>query len=401
MLLRKGENMRRIPMLAVLLGAFSAIMPAHLVADPGKPRMIDIKTILSKIGIKEEGGSIDSSNDIVRSIPRSERAIYGSIEGVERLLDTPEEFITAIWFYPIEIKDAKYLAQVNQELPPGKPGALKLCAMWMEKRAVMQSYLLDNDSKKEQIARYDLIIKTLMKKGQINEVELKAYYTAAITNSMASLVRDIYNVREYTTQDKAFNLSVKRLIKGYEVSINGADPVTVNSYDELAKYGLSKKQIDDELNYIQFPVDSISYGQHKLLVTSLIDYFLAYPNNDKEYKMLSAIPYLYFKNRTQNNMNMDVYSPSFFSILKNINKDFSFSIDGISFLAMTSKINPVTNKKYADELLGVLPAGFESELCVLPTGGVITDALAARREVDKLSANFPYTPKAERKGKLY
>jgi hypothetical protein len=385
--------MRKLFFTAVLLCALSVILPATLAADEN-PRMINIQPVIKAYGF--QNGKFSAGSSIIEELPFEVQENVGSIEGDE-IIDTPEEFVTAAWLSPvkIEVKDPNAMAVINKELPPGKEGALKLCSMWMEKRAVMRISLPEDSSKKEKMAKYDAIINTLMQRQGITENELKAYYLLAIINAMATVVRDVYNTTDYTTKDKKFRLNIKRLIDGYEIAINDAEVVTIKDYAELSKYGLNSAQIN-EIKSLQFPVDAMTLGQYKLLVTTftdfLIDFFVDYPNNTTDFKLLAAIPYLYVKHRRDNDSNMRLFSPAFVSICMEINKNFKAKIFDLALFATADKTTQT-------DIMKILPQGFEKEICVpAQSNGPVP---GIRQAVDTASQNFPYTPKDKRQRRLY
>jgi len=104
---------------------------------------------------------------------------YGEIEKKANI-DTPEEFLTATYFSPIKIDRTKE-TQINMILPRNKEGALKLCAMWLKKRA---ENLIDIHDKKPEVKdytqNYSEVIEKIIRKTGISNSDVNIFFAKAI-----------------------------------------------------------------------------------------------------------------------------------------------------------------------------------------------------------------------------
>jgi len=96
-------------------------------------------TMLSQVTILEsygfENGVYDSLSDISIGIDDELHETIGNVENEDFFIDTPEEFLTAVYFSPIEITDISAQRIIEEELPQDKEGVLRLCGMWLKKVA--------------------------------------------------------------------------------------------------------------------------------------------------------------------------------------------------------------------------------------------------------------------------
>lgn len=154
-----------------------------------KPKMIDVKKVLTAYGFKN--GNFNADADIVFEIPASKAIQYGKIEGDIDLLDTGLEFLTATYFSPIEIKDVSAKKIINAEMSTTTEAgriltAKKLCAMWYKKRAINQGDVLceiRNTTDYEE--NYLNVINDIKEVAGISDDnEIYDYYCTAIENTI-------------------------------------------------------------------------------------------------------------------------------------------------------------------------------------------------------------------------
>jgi len=143
----------------------AGIYQQHLQARGSDVRLLDVNRILKSYGFK--GGEISfASNSPVHKLDFLSQMTYGAIEETGAI-DTAEEFITAVYYSPIELS-ASAKKSILAELPEGKTGALRLAAMWLKKRA------------EEDGTGYIKAIEIIKEKSGITESEINTFFAAAI-----------------------------------------------------------------------------------------------------------------------------------------------------------------------------------------------------------------------------
>jgi len=98
---------------------------------------------------------------------------FGRIEGAINI-DTPEEFITAAYYSPVEIS-ASARAAINRELPQGREGALRLGAMWLKKSAELP----------QNAGAYQRALSMIMQRSGVSAQEIRDYYVRTMTDKEA------------------------------------------------------------------------------------------------------------------------------------------------------------------------------------------------------------------------
>jgi len=127
-------------------------------------RLMDVNKILKSYGFK--GGVYNSGDTVNCRFNLLTQAAYGKIEEGASI-DTAEEFITAVYYSPIELS-ASAKKSILAELPEDKTGALRVAAMWMKKRA------------EEFDSGYIKAIEIIKEKSGITESEINTFFAAAI-----------------------------------------------------------------------------------------------------------------------------------------------------------------------------------------------------------------------------
>lgn len=127
---------------------------------------MNISNVLNYYGFN--GGKFNSSVKIVKDLDFSDDLATGEIEGNKSIIDTPEEFITAAYYTPVQITKVAQ-SKIEKELPHTKDGALQLASMWMKKWAIYP----------ENGASYQKAIDLIKQKSGVNDAEIRDYYAAS------------------------------------------------------------------------------------------------------------------------------------------------------------------------------------------------------------------------------
>ncbi len=157
----------------------------------GSP-MISFSDILRSYGFKGGAFSVKSSTiDIIDFLAQME---YGEIEK-SITIDTPEEFITATYFSPIEVQCVQARLQIEQVLPQNNKieAGIKLGAMWYQKMVAYQFAAPAGSDKSEQLARYDLIMKTISERTGATRIQMVNAFRAGVRAVIAETVKAQFN----------------------------------------------------------------------------------------------------------------------------------------------------------------------------------------------------------------
>lgn len=128
-------------------------------------RLMNMGNIFTAYGMP---GHFVRGHSAIRSIDVKTQLTIGKIEGAINI-DTPEEFITAAYYSPIQIS-SKAQTAINRELPQNKEGALRLGSMWMRKIA-------ENPENK---ANYYKAIDIICQKSNVTRAEINSHYAVSI-----------------------------------------------------------------------------------------------------------------------------------------------------------------------------------------------------------------------------
>ena len=165
----------KYPALTITFLAALALVNFTVAAHADDVRMPDKVKILTAYGFK--GGAYDTNNKVVEEISfgTSTDNRLLDIDGDRGFADSPEEFITAVYFTPVTI-NAGAQKIVDSELPRNKEGALRLCSMWLLKTAEYP----------ENAGKYRDAIGIIKQKAgekfgvQLTDSEIRTYYADAI-----------------------------------------------------------------------------------------------------------------------------------------------------------------------------------------------------------------------------
>jgi len=237
--------------------------------DPTGTTIINTSRYLSYFGFT--GGKYNAQASIVSDAEFEDTNNFTSIEGNKNSLDTPEEFITAAYFSPVQIQvtDVSLKASIEADLPHGPDGkptneaGLKLAVMWMMKRARNLAESKNDDGFGViDIPNYDKsylhAIDTIKEKTGISDQEINAYYTMAIENESVRIAhlpvvfsREVQTVLEnkplstYYTDDQLKKAIFRPLIK-YLIAPTKANEDAITS----VAYYFQDKESSERKSYI-------------------------------------------------------------------------------------------------------------------------------------------------------
>ncbi len=176
-------------------------------------RLMNVNNVLSAYGMTQ--GFVRGS-PIIRNIPFSRMVEFGPIEN-NPSIDTPEEFITAAFYSPIEVS-ASARAAINRELPQGREGALRLGAMWLKKSAEMP----------QNAGAYQRALSMIMQRSGVSEREIREYYVRIMTDTINAAGQRYLG--RYYTREQLVNTICRPLVEYY------SNPTTSN-YNTLVQTG--------------------------------------------------------------------------------------------------------------------------------------------------------------------
>ena len=185
--------------------------------------MLSVNSVLEKYGF--QGGSVANNTAVIRSLPRPIQREFGAIEGGVAI-DTPEEFLTATYFSPIEIQCAQARIRIQEVLPQDNPSVAgaRLGAMWYQKLVAYQFATGDTPESREQIGRYELIMNTISERTGATRAEMVATFRAGVREIVAEKVEREFNKISFVLNGggKTFNCVLTRNTDNeYTISYEG------------------------------------------------------------------------------------------------------------------------------------------------------------------------------------
>ena len=216
----------------------------------GRP-MISFSDILRSYGFKGGAFSVKSSTiDIIDFLAQME---YGEIEK-SITIDTPEEFITATYFSPIEVQCVQARLQIEQVLPQNNKieAGIKLGAMWYQKMVAYQFAAPAGSDKSEQLARYDLIMKTISERTGATRIQMVNAFRAGVRAVIAETVKAQFNTISFVlnTHDNTYDAVIARDANtgSYKLQYRGffTDDATTQETREIS--GSSLNQLISRMN---------------------------------------------------------------------------------------------------------------------------------------------------------
>jgi hypothetical protein len=216
-----GAMRARLSIVLILL----ALAAAAQGSDPARTTtMLGTNNYLTYYGFTS--GTYTYKSELVTKIAFSSRKEFGTIEG-NATLDTPEEFITAAYFSPVQIQitDASIAAAIEKELPhtDQKISGDKLAAMWLKKRA----------EHTENVDSYRKAVDLIKAKTGVTDEEITTYYNEAIAQDVADTAREefkpVVGKLPVAFNDTMLAALIKPLVSYYQ------NPSQQN-FENLAKY---------------------------------------------------------------------------------------------------------------------------------------------------------------------
>lgn len=170
--------------------------------------MVGSSTMLSINYMRNSYGVI-TEQDIKRTsykLDKDTRDTFKALDGASGFIDTPEEFITAAYFSPVQIVDASALAAVEAVLPHSDPrtAGLKLGAMWYKKIVEMQFCDPTNTA---QLANYELAIRTISERTGVSRADMVTFFRNGIKSVVAEAVDREFNTISFMIEKSGIMVS--------------------------------------------------------------------------------------------------------------------------------------------------------------------------------------------------
>ena len=254
-------------LIGILLGAMYLL--AGEGTDPTGTSIVNTKNLISYYGFANS--QYTSISPIVTKIPKITRREFSGIEGESLLLDTPEEFITAAYFSPVQIQvtDVSLKASIEADLPhgpdskPTKEAGLKLATMWLKKRAENLAYTkteggFGSSDSPNYNNSYMHAIDIIKEKTGVTDQEIQNFYAKAIEDEILriaklpvlfdSSVQTVYinkPLSTYFTDEQLRKTILRPLIKYY------TNPTQENDNTIIAvAYYLQNKEVTESKGFI-------------------------------------------------------------------------------------------------------------------------------------------------------
>ncbi len=217
---------------------------------PSGIQMLSVNIMLNKYGF--QGGKFSASSQIVNDVDFMSHIEFGAIEEGASI-DTPEEFITATYFSPIEVQCAQARLQIEQVLPQNNKieAGIKLGAMWYQKMVAYQFAAPAGSDKSEQLARYDLIMKTISERTGATRIQMVNAFRAGVRAVIAETVKAQFNTISFVadTAGLAYNIVLQRDNEnGYKMSYTGFFDDDMSKMQTKEISGSSLNQLISRMN---------------------------------------------------------------------------------------------------------------------------------------------------------
>lgn len=147
-------------------------------ASPDMPSLLNQISILKSYGFS--AGYYIPENPLTSKVDPYVELEFGRIEAEENI-DTAEEFITAGWFHPFTPRPDD-MTLIEREIPHTRNGALKLCAMWMKKRAENKGLFIVGEKLRDYSPNYTNVIEKIVSAYGLRRGAAEEYYRIAITD---------------------------------------------------------------------------------------------------------------------------------------------------------------------------------------------------------------------------
>jgi hypothetical protein len=167
-----------------------------------KERLPDMNKILTAYNCMEKKRYNYGAYVVTKVSLLGDTEDFSSIEGMKDLLDTPEEFITASFYDNVPVvNEAREI--IENELPRGKIGALRLTSIWLKKSA----------ENRENYGKYRIAITIIKKKSELSDGEIQNYYNKAMENEIKKIAME--NTGALYTQKIIYNEIMLPVLKYY------------------------------------------------------------------------------------------------------------------------------------------------------------------------------------------
>lgn len=367
----------------------AAVLPVTLGAQGTDTGGLSPLLSISLVGIKPYT-RLDDGYDLLAGIDASEIA---AIEGSSDLIDSDLEAVLLVdrrRDVAINYMSAESIKAIDAFL--GTPGAerdRKLYAIIRMKAASIQFSSMDPSLKKKTLANYELMMKSIIAKGNITASEAESFYKTAVTAEVDRVVGEEFSKVSFMTTDNSkgmdatFSVILNKKGTGYAVSYRcGGDwqTVSVTSLSELSKYGFTPKQIEDctlQANNIPILIYSnLTYPQDERnpmkVVARLIKDFLLAPDETKFNTLasLSLIYWLYSK-----------YHP----VYETTDRAFGHSLGALSPMLVSSYVDRVNQMAMGKVSVAFYPEPKALGTYLFPVGdGVFLQIAPDGRETGRL-----------------
>jgi hypothetical protein len=166
------------------LNLLNIILPPFVNLSPWTSNSADIPSLVNQVSILKSygftAGYFIPRNPLTMHVDPGVELEFGRIEA-EETIDTAEEFITAGWFHPFT-RCPGDTGGIERELPHTRDGAMKLCAMWMKKRAENRGLALIGEKRRDYYTNYSDVIDKIINSRGLQRGAAEEYYKIAITD---------------------------------------------------------------------------------------------------------------------------------------------------------------------------------------------------------------------------
>jgi hypothetical protein len=165
--------MKRTAISAIFILGFILLSKNALICAAGDERFADVDKILTAYGCLENGQYNYGAHIVTKAKLFDSNYDITSIERINNLLDTPEEFITVSYLKNLQVIE-EVRGIIQNELPRDKIGALRLSSMWLKKNAEYP----------ENATSYQKVVDIIKNDCGLNDGEMKDYFAKAVENEV-------------------------------------------------------------------------------------------------------------------------------------------------------------------------------------------------------------------------
>lgn len=146
-------------------------------------------------------------------LSRAERKEFAAYDEDKYIIDSTEEFLSAIYFYPekIQVVNSDLAVALEQELPHSDPitAGLKLGAMWYKKWVELK---FTDPANAQQLANYELAINTICARTGVTRTAIEDFYRRGVKDVVSEAVDRAFNAISFMANGggKSFNTVLTR-----------------------------------------------------------------------------------------------------------------------------------------------------------------------------------------------